>query len=55
MNAIVREEAPIIPEYSTLRAGMLQKWVRNFKRNIMLSDPYMYLNIDTQRLANKGR
>jgi ABC-type transport system substrate-binding protein len=45
MNALVRDEVPIIPVYETLRFGILQKWVGNFKRNLFASE-VAYVSVD---------
>lgn len=51
MNEILKEEAPVVLLENSLVTGMVQKWVRNFKRNEMVNFPYKYINVDSQRLA----
>jgi ABC-type transport system substrate-binding protein len=51
MSAILKEEAPVTPIYSSAITGLIQKWVKNFKRNVMMDRPYKYLSVDTQRIA----
>ena len=48
MNAILKDEVPMIPTYDTLRFGIAQRWVGNFKRNLMLQEQ-MYLSVDMAR------
>jgi ABC-type transport system substrate-binding protein len=51
MSAILKDEAPITPIYSSAITGLIQKWVKNFKRNVMNDRPYKYISVDTQRIA----
>jgi ABC-type transport system substrate-binding protein len=51
MSDIMKEEAPANPLYNQLVTGLIQKWVRNFKRNMMVDAPYAYVNLDSKRLA----
>ena len=48
MNAIVDDEVPMIPLYSTARFGLVQRWVGNFKRN-MFAREEMYISLDAAR------
>lgn len=52
MNAILVDEAPLIPVYNSLRFGITQKWLLNFKRNVQASE-FMYLDLDLA-LKKKG-
>ncbi len=52
MNEIVREEVPVILGRNTLRFGIHQNWLGNFKRNLMTPE-FMYLDID-MALKKKG-
>ncbi|MBQ49968.1 MAG: ABC transporter substrate-binding protein [Zetaproteobacteria bacterium] len=45
MSEIVKEEVPLILRYNYLGFGLMQKNVRNLKRNMMVEDPYKYLNL----------
>jgi oligopeptide transport system substrate-binding protein len=51
MNEIIKDQVPVILGYNTLRFGITQKWLRNFKRNLMLPE-FSFLDID---LARKGK
>jgi oligopeptide transport system substrate-binding protein len=46
MAAILKEESPAIVSYNPTVVGLLQKNVKNFKRHMMLSNPFEYLNLD---------
>ena len=48
MNEIIKDEVPIIIGRNTLRFGITQKWLSNFKRNL-LAPEFMYLDIDVAR------
>ncbi len=45
MNELIREEVPVVLGYNSLRFGIQQNWVRNFKRNLMAPE-FMYMDID---------
>ena len=45
MNALLKQDVPVIVLYQSLRFGVLQKWVGNFKRNVFLQEP-MFLSVD---------
>ena len=45
MNEIIKEEVPIVIGQNTLRFGITQKWLSNFKRNL-LAPEYMYLDVN---------
>jgi hypothetical protein len=45
MNARLKEDVPVMLAYDTLRFGVLQKWVGNFKRNL-LQPEFMFLSVD---------
>lgn len=45
MNAVLLEEMPILLNFMPLRVSITQKWLRNFKRNL-LQPEYEYLDID---------
>ena len=46
MNEIVKEDVPVILRYNQIAVGLLQKNVRNFKRNMMHDFPYKYYNLE---------
>ena len=48
MNEILKDEVPVIIGRNTLRFGITQKWLSNFKRNLMAPE-FMYLDIDAAR------
>lgn len=52
MNEIIKEEVPIVIGQNTLRFGITQKWLSNFKRNL-LAPEYMYLDVN-MALKSKG-
>ena len=45
MNEIIRDEVPVVLGYNSLRFGIQQNWVRNFKRNLMAPE-FMYMDVD---------
>ena len=45
MNAILKQDAPVIVLYNSLRFGMVQKWVGGFKRNVFLQE-HMFMSVD---------
>jgi ABC-type transport system substrate-binding protein len=52
MNALVLEEAPVLFNYSPVRVSVTQKWLRNFKRNL-LQPEFEFLDIDLARKSAK--
>ena len=50
MNATLLDEAPILLKYIPLRVSVIQKWLRNFKRNLMQPE-VEFLDIDLPRKA----
>lgn len=52
MNEILRDEMPIIVSHNSVRFGIQQKWLLNFKRNLMVPE-FPYLDID-MALKQKG-
>lgn len=52
MNELIREEVPVIPGYNSLRFGIQQNWVRNFKRNLMTPE-FAFMDVD-MALKKKG-
>jgi len=45
MNQIILDEMPIVIGYDSLRFGITQKWLHNFKRNVLVPE-YMYVDVD---------
>ena len=45
LNAILRDEVPVIPLYESLRSDSLQKWVGNYKRNIFTTE-MQFMSVD---------
>ncbi len=52
MHEMIRRDVPIYFSFSSVAVGLRQKWVKNFKRNIMLDQPFKYFDLDT---AAKGK
>ncbi len=52
MNDIIKDEVPLIIGQNSLRFGITQKWVSNFKRNL-LAPEFMYMDVD-MALKKKG-
>jgi len=48
MNDILRDEVPIVLGYNPLRFGIHQKWLSNFKRNVLVPE-YAFIDIDMAR------
>ncbi len=47
MDAIIQDEVPVIITLNGLRFGVTQKWLRNFKRNL-LEREFPYLDVDAE-------
>lgn len=45
MGEIVKSQIPAIIDYTPVMSGLIQKNVKNFKRNIMITHPFKYLDI----------
>ena len=45
MNDILRDEVPVIIGHNSIRVGVSQKWLLNFKRNLMRPE-FEFLDID---------
>ena len=48
MNQIIQDEVPVIIGQNSLRFGITQKWLSNFKRNLLVPE-FMYLDVDMAR------
>ncbi len=46
MNDIIREDVPIIFTWEPIAVGLVQPWLKNLKRNMMLDLPAKYVDID---------
>jgi ABC-type transport system substrate-binding protein len=46
MAQILQEEVPVIFDSTPLVSGLVQNWLTNFKRNIMVDYPFKYLNVN---------
>lgn len=44
--ALINRDVPMLFTYSPIAVGMTQRWVRNFKRNMMLDTPFKYFDVD---------
>ncbi len=54
MNAIVDDEVPMILLFSTERFSLTQRWVSNFKRNLLIREE-MFLGVDEARKRQGAR
>ncbi len=45
MNAILKQDVPVIVLYDSMRYGLVQKWVGGFKRNVFLQEQ-MFMSVD---------
>jgi oligopeptide transport system substrate-binding protein len=45
MNALLKQDVPVIVLYNSLRFGIVQKWVHGFKRNVFLQE-HMFMSVD---------
>ena len=52
MNAVLADEVPMLLNYSPLRVSITQKWLRNFKRNLMQPE-FEFIDIDMARKAQR--
>ena len=52
MNALLVDEVPVLLNYSPLRVSITQKWLRNFKRNLMQPE-FKFIDIDMARKAQR--
>ena len=53
MMTILKNEIPFILGYTPLISGLIQKNVKNFKRNIMMYLPFKYLNVEQAPIYTK--
>ncbi|MFK7825249.1 MAG: ABC transporter substrate-binding protein [Oligoflexales bacterium] len=53
MMTILKAEVPFILDYTPLVSGLIQKNIKNFKRNIMIFLPFKYINIDQAPIYTK--
>ena len=52
MDAVLLDEAPLLLNYSPLRVSITQKWLRNFKRNLMQPE-FEFMDVDMARKAQR--
>ena len=45
LNAILRDDMPVIPIYESMRTDSVQKWVGNYKRNIFTTE-MQFMSVD---------
>jgi ABC-type transport system substrate-binding protein len=45
LNAILRDEVPLIPMYESMRSDSVQKWVGNYRRNIFTTE-MQFMSVD---------
>jgi ABC-type transport system substrate-binding protein len=48
MNALIQDDVPMIVLYSQLKVGLMQNWIGNFKRNLLLQE-HMFMSVDMVR------
>ena len=48
MNALVQDEVPMILLFTPLKYGIVQNWIGNFKRNLLLQE-HLYMSVDMAR------
>jgi oligopeptide transport system substrate-binding protein len=53
MHELIREDVPVIFVWSDIAVGLHQKWVKGFKRNMMIDVPFKYFDVDT-KLRDQG-
>jgi ABC-type transport system substrate-binding protein len=54
MNEMLREDVPMIISFSPTVVGLVQPWVKNFKRHMMIDMPFQYLDVDpSQRVIGR--
>jgi ABC-type transport system substrate-binding protein len=53
MVSLLKRDVPMIFTYSPIAVGMNQRWVKNFKRNMMIDTPFKYFDVDTAK-QSKG-
>ena len=46
MVSIIKRDAPMLFTYAPIAVGMNQRWVKNFKRNMMIDTPFKYFDVD---------
>jgi ABC-type transport system substrate-binding protein len=46
MNAILKEDLPLLFAYNYYLVGLRQSWVQNFKRSALLEMPFVFLDLD---------
>lgn len=46
MVSIIKRDAPMLFTYAPVAVGMNQRWVKNFKRNMMIDTPFKYFDVD---------
>ena len=48
MNALIQDDVPMIPLFTPLKFGIVQVWIGNFKRNLLIQEP-MFMSVDMAR------
>jgi ABC-type transport system substrate-binding protein len=49
LNEIMRQDVPLILEWTPTAVGMNQRWVHNFKRNMMIDIAAKYFDVDAAK------
>ena len=52
MDAVLLDDVPLLLNYSPLRVSITQKWLRNFKRNLMQPE-FEFMDVDMARKAQR--
>ncbi len=45
LNAILRDEVPVVPLYESMRSDSVQKWIGNYRRNIFTTE-MQFMSVD---------
>ena len=54
MAQILQDEQPVIFDSTPLVSGLVQNWMGNFKRNILVAYPFKYFNLKNDETAKKA-
>jgi ABC-type transport system substrate-binding protein len=48
MVALLKRDVPMIFTFTPIAVGLNQRWVKNFKRHMMMDTPFKYFDLDTK-------
>lgn len=51
MHELIRQDVPVIFVFSATAVGLRQKWVKGFKRHMMIDVPFKYFDLDPKLKA----